>query len=610
MPLPSTNPKANVAPGSSDREADILAETQSYDHGIILQHQNSSTSTLIRRHQEERDAGNSQTPRASRFSDRRSPSPSMRFSSMSISDRINSQDFRMSTLSTLTIGQYQTCHPTFWFSDGSIVLAVQSTLFKVHKSTLATHSETFADMFNVGQPLIDGQVQGDQNNDEWFDGCRIVKLFDDSVDDWIDLLGAIYQPNHFDDVPSRQFQIRHSSSISTLHSDNPTPTSQKPFNLSAALAFTSGILRLSHKYLIPHLRSRCLSLLAPFFPTTFEDFTVSMPLLNPQFPSSTPSLSNKKRDRDSGPLMTRTSTLLRAINLFHAVDVPQFLPYAYYCLSKLPSKRILHTRDLDPSMSERGELSWREKAMILHGKEQLRLAAAKDTMSCLSGFRRAVGCSSEYEEDGLIQSPMYSHHVALKECDHAARGAWNALLRGDFGSGCSPDTVRGGATAAANAAWASTASLITLNLSATSHASTYAPPVASTSSTGASTTTTTPGALSSLNFPMSTPESIHLTDPLAPFLSWGLLGPPSHSPYPTPHRSYTYPSHSSSSQSSYNYASHLYPSYKTSGEAAMCHVCLNECQIQHYEARRRVWEALPEMFGLGTWEELRRRGTI
>ncbi|KAF9055572.1 hypothetical protein BJ165DRAFT_1398399 [Panaeolus papilionaceus] len=609
MPLPPFKQVPFTAPGSPYSQGTSSVYQSRSRSAVDLRHSdNDSTSTLQRGYVAIENSRNSDTPRASEFTSRRSPSPSHRFSALSINDSINSQDFRMSTLSTLTISQYQSCHPYFWFSDGSIVLSVQTMLFKVHRSTLATHSEMFADMFNVGHQGLEGQSE---DEDEWFDGCRVVKLFDDSSEDWVDLLSAIYKPNHFDDVPARQFQIRHSpSNPDASQPYNAIPSSEKPFNLSVALDFTTGILRLSHKYLIPHLRARCLSLLAPFFPTTFEDFAISMPLLNPQFLSTPPS-PLKKRDRDSGPLMTRTSTLLRAVNLFHAVDVPQFLPYAYYCLSKLSSKRILHTRELDPAEPPRAELSWREKAMIIHGKEQLRLAATKDTMACLGGFRRAVGCDSEYEDDGCIRSPMYSHHVALKECDYAARAAWDNLLRGNSSMDNTSGTVRGGATAAANAAWASTASLLTLNVNATSHASAYAPPIASTSSSGSTGSSSTSGALHSLNFPSSAPESINLIDPFAPFLGWDTIGPSipryssPYSSYATPHRSYT------SLAQATPYTSTLYvhqqPDYKISGEPVMCRACLNECQIQHYDARRRVWEALPEIFGLGTWDELKRR---
>jgi hypothetical protein len=71
----------------------------------------------------------------------------------------------------------------FWFHDGSIVLQVQSTLFRVHQSFLATHSEIFSDLFTVPQPDLSEAV----------DGCPIVRL-SDSSDDFIHFLRALYDP--------------------------------------------------------------------------------------------------------------------------------------------------------------------------------------------------------------------------------------------------------------------------------------------------------------------------------------------------------------------------------------------------------------------------------
>lgn len=74
-------------------------------------------------------------------------------------------------------------HEEFWLYDGSVVLAVGDTLFRVHKTVLANHSEVFADLFTVPQPL----------GEDTIDGCHIVRLHDNR-EDFIDLLRAMYQP--------------------------------------------------------------------------------------------------------------------------------------------------------------------------------------------------------------------------------------------------------------------------------------------------------------------------------------------------------------------------------------------------------------------------------
>jgi BTB/POZ domain len=78
-----------------------------------------------------------------------------------------------------------TPHPDFWLYDGSIVLSVESCLFRVHQTILANHSEIFSDLFTVPQPVEDAE--------EMIEGCRIVHL-PDSESDFVDLLNAIYRP--------------------------------------------------------------------------------------------------------------------------------------------------------------------------------------------------------------------------------------------------------------------------------------------------------------------------------------------------------------------------------------------------------------------------------
>lgn len=72
-------------------------------------------------------------------------------------------------------------HPEFYFSDGSVVIIVERTAFRVHQSVLARHSDVFNDMWDVPQP----------NRTEKYDGCPMVVL-SDSVNDFIDVMRVIY----------------------------------------------------------------------------------------------------------------------------------------------------------------------------------------------------------------------------------------------------------------------------------------------------------------------------------------------------------------------------------------------------------------------------------
>jgi hypothetical protein len=76
-------------------------------------------------------------------------------------------------------------HEDFWFTDGSVVLLVENTAFRIHQSILSRHSDVFADMFTVPQPMHDETDQ--------MDGCPIVYLAD-SLSDFIDVMKALYEP--------------------------------------------------------------------------------------------------------------------------------------------------------------------------------------------------------------------------------------------------------------------------------------------------------------------------------------------------------------------------------------------------------------------------------
>lgn len=77
-----------------------------------------------------------------------------------------------------------TRHPTLWFDDGSIVLRVQTTLFCVHRTTLASHSTVFADMFTIPQPTQYQQL---------VDGRPTVDMPDNAME-FSAILRAIYDP--------------------------------------------------------------------------------------------------------------------------------------------------------------------------------------------------------------------------------------------------------------------------------------------------------------------------------------------------------------------------------------------------------------------------------
>jgi len=76
-----------------------------------------------------------------------------------------------------------TRHPDLWYDDGSIVLNAETTLFRVHRTTLSAHSTVFSDMFSVPQPP----------DEEAIEGCRVIRL-PDMASDMEFLLRALTNP--------------------------------------------------------------------------------------------------------------------------------------------------------------------------------------------------------------------------------------------------------------------------------------------------------------------------------------------------------------------------------------------------------------------------------
>jgi hypothetical protein len=74
-------------------------------------------------------------------------------------------------------------HTDLWFSDGSIVLCVEDTLFRVHRTTLCAHSAVFVDVFSLPQPPGENVI----------DGCPVVHM-PDMAKDFEHFLTALYDP--------------------------------------------------------------------------------------------------------------------------------------------------------------------------------------------------------------------------------------------------------------------------------------------------------------------------------------------------------------------------------------------------------------------------------
>ncbi|KAH9936336.1 uncharacterized protein B0H18DRAFT_1113741 [Fomitopsis serialis] len=112
-----------------------------------------------------------------------------------------------------------------WFDDGNIVLLADASnvAFKVHRGMLARHSEIFQSMFELPPP-----TQADVDR---VDGCQLVRMYD-LPEELSSLIKALYDGASFQDGSVEDF------------------------------FYVVGILRLSTKYFIAHLRTQAIRFLA------------------------------------------------------------------------------------------------------------------------------------------------------------------------------------------------------------------------------------------------------------------------------------------------------------------------------------------------------------
>ncbi|TFK35207.1 hypothetical protein BDQ12DRAFT_688397 [Crucibulum laeve] len=207
---------------------------------------------------------------------------------------------------------------------------------------------------------------------ETIDGCPAVPLTD-VLADFEDVMRAIYDPFHFD-------------------------TLSPEAGLSAVITFISGILRVSTKYNMHVLRSKCISIIAHKFPSTLAGCDRVL----------------------SAQSVYEPSDIVRVIPLARETNVPEVLPWAYYLCTHIPTTKLIND----------SVLSWRDKALCLAGKEKLWEAQKTITHTVLFEFTRSptctIGCTSRLPTMGwrdtetLRASPHpleeYTGMAALKFC--------------------------------------------------------------------------------------------------------------------------------------------------------------------------------------------------
>ncbi|CCL98555.1 uncharacterized protein FIBRA_00555 [Fibroporia radiculosa] len=251
----------------------------------------------------------------------------------------------------------------FWFADGNIVLVVRHAIFKVHRGQLERHSDIFRDLFSIPQP----------EEQDMIDGCPWIELHD-TPSDVLYLLTALYDGLYF--------------------------------AKSNALTFPAlaGVLRLSNKYLIDHLRRRCLIRLRTDWPATLAGWDVR------EKQATDPAGRYIPRDSFPHPILV--------IQLAQELNLSDLIPAALYDLSRygprkivagaVPPTSLLPAVFADPSEAKSEEENGRvvlprqELYTVLSGRESGQRYLATFVEKELSARPVSANCANKANENGRV----------------------------------------------------------------------------------------------------------------------------------------------------------------------------------------------------------------
>lgn len=275
-------------------------------------------------------------------------------------------------------------HVDLWFSDGSVVLQAESTLFRVHKSQLARRSVVFSDMFTLPQPVV--TTSHATFADESYEGCPVVRLHD-SAEDVSNLLLALY--------------------------DGPTFGGNDPDDF----AIVSGILRLSTKYAMDSLRSKAIAHLNIAWPTSLKGWDLR---------------EDKVHAYDLTSPTEHTGLYpepIDIINLARETNAPSLLPAAFYDMSRYTFSQIFEPIDDDPPSRFRGAaaggtLSSDDMRRLALGKE----ASAHAVSAVIHGMGRGPLLHSRKGTFSLHPHPPAHHAVTVCSTPGACRREFAELV--------------------------------------------------------------------------------------------------------------------------------------------------------------------------------------
>ncbi|KAF7297711.1 BTB domain-containing protein [Mycena kentingensis (nom. inval.)] len=263
--------------------------------------------------------------------------------------------------------------PDYWLEDGSIVLQVETTQFRVAKTTLAKHSVVFRDMLSFPLPA----------DEPLLEGCPIVVLSGDSAVDWKHLLDAMH--------PNQCFLVE----------DHPS------------MAQLSAVLRLSTKYQIPLFRQPALDRLREHYPSTLE---------------------GRDKIREQFPKGSRLGPAQKVIPLARECGVFSVLPTAFYHAAiDCAKQEIGDDRNLLSGLSERDQLiCYRGHLRMIKANKQrlLQWLGSRNT-----GCAPCAACT-QTESCKTIAADKLEQHVASNGWLSAVTNSWQAPSSSGFCAAC------------------------------------------------------------------------------------------------------------------------------------------------------------------------------
>ncbi|KAJ3994534.1 hypothetical protein F5050DRAFT_465556 [Lentinula boryana] len=199
-----------------------------------------------------------------------------------------------------------------WFEDGNIILVPQEEArssepsksekppvgFRVHRGVLSRHSEVLRDMFELPQP--DAMYDNDSEVSR-YEGCQVIVMYDIPIE-LSNLVKALYDGVTF-----------HNRSVDDFF-------------------YLAGILRLSTKYFITHLRTQAVKHLTQTWSYDLKGHDTMLDLA-----IRTPQLSySPDPDAPSNKLSYPYIHPIHVLNLARSTNVRIVVPSALYFLSLYP----------------------------------------------------------------------------------------------------------------------------------------------------------------------------------------------------------------------------------------------------------------------------------